>query len=477
MENYEFTARRGGTVRLSEGDLRELESLLRGGLLRPDHPAFEPTRHVWNGLVDRRPGAILLACSTADVVAGVAFARDHGLRLSVRGGGYDVAGGALVDGGLTIDLSDLKNVRVDSVLKVARAGGGARLGDVDHETQAYGMAVPLGPLSEAGIGGLTLHGGIGWLTRRFGLTADNLISADVVTADGEIRVVDSLHEQELFWVLRGGGGGFGVVTSFEFRTYRLGPDVYSLDVAYPLDSYRAVLSAVRDFMAEAPEELGLLASLRSTAGLGFGDEAQAEPAVVLFAAYTGPVEYAERLLAPLRSIVPPLGDRSAVTSFAALQRRLDAGYPRGRHYDWKSVFFNDLDDGVLEILAEYDRRRPSFLSSLDVWFLGGAPQRLPVDATAFAARTYPYLVGILAGWERPDDDEANVDWARSAYLDLRAVSQGGPHLNFPSVAGDESRSAAYGPNWDRLLRAKAVYDPEGLFRGVADPTPAGVPEA
>jgi len=420
-------------------------------------------------MIDKRPQLIVECTGTADVIAAVNFAREQGLPISVRGGGHNVSGMAIVDRGVVVDLSGMSAVRVDPARRTARVGGGARLGQIDHETQAFGLAVPLGAVSRTGVAGLCLHGGLGLLTRRYGLTCDHLIGADVVTADGRVLNVDQQNHTDLLWALRGGGGNFGAVTSFEFRLHPVGPDVWIALVMYPVDQAPRILRFFRDFMRDAPDELMALAVFWNTPhGEPMPEHARNVPALVLVACYSGPFDRGERVIQPLRSAGTPLADLSGPMPYVEAQRQIfDPDYPDGRRYYWKSIYMPSLDDGVIETLAAHAARRPSSISSLDIWALGGALARMPSNESAFARRDAPFLLGIEANWDAPEQDEANVSWAREVYRDVaRRFPTEGTYLNFPGFGeeGDALLRASYGANYARLAEVKAKYDPTNLFR-------------
>jgi FAD/FMN-containing dehydrogenase len=444
-----------------------LSGRLRGELLRPADTAYREACTLWNGMIERGPALVVRATGPADVMATVDFAREHRLPISVRGGGHNVAGTALCDAGVTVDLSRMRGVRVDPARRIARVEGGARLGDVDHETQAHGLAAPFGVVSRTGVGGLTLHGGLGFLTRKHGLSCDNLIAADVVTADGRLVTTDESQNSDLLWALRGGGGNFGVVTSLEFRLHPIGPDVFVFLTMYPVDQALPVMRFFRDYMATAPEEvMGIAVLWNSPDGEPIPEHARNVPVVILVGIYSGPVAEGERVVAPLRNLTTPLVDLSGPMPFAAAQQLFDPDYPDGRRYYWKSIYLGDLDDAVILALTKHARQRPSPISSIDVWALGGAVRREPTGGSAFSRRDAPFLLGIEANWDDRERDALNIGWARELYADMQRFSPGGVYLNFPGFAeeGDEMMRAAYGGTYARLQAVKAKYDPSNLFR-------------
>jgi FAD/FMN-containing dehydrogenase len=451
----------------TEADLR---TRFRGEVVARDEPGFDEARALWNGLVDKRPTLILRAADTADVQAAVAFARDHGLQVAVRGGGHGVAGNALRDDAVVIDLSLLKEIEVDAEARTARAGAGVRLGELDHATQEHGLAAPLGVVSQTGIAGLTLGGGIGWLRRKHGLACDNLVSLEVVTADGELVTASETENADLFWGLCGGGAGLGVVTSFEYRLHPVGPEVMLLFVFYPGERAVEILGRLDEFMVGASEEFSPIAVLGRVPDVeDFPEEAHGRPYVAILAPYAGSVEEGERILAPLRELGEPIVDFSGPTTYVEAQSVLDADYPDGGLYYWKSADLERLDGEVIERLVASADSAPGHHSTVDVWFHGGAMDRIAADATAFGARPR-YLIGVEANWDDPATSEANVAWAREAVDALQPFSSGGGYLNFPGLfeEGEELLRASHGSgNYDRLVELRKRYDPKGLFAGRA----------
>jgi hypothetical protein len=446
----------------------------RGELIWPEDPGYEQARRVWNGLIDKHPALIARCTGAADVMVAVNFARERSLLLSVRGGGHNVAGKALCDDGLVVDLSLMRAVRVDPVRRTVQVQAGATLGDLDHETQAFGLAVPVGLVTATGIAGLTLHGGMGWLTRKYGLTLDNLVSMDVVTADGQWHKASEDENADLFWALRGGGGNFGVVTSFEFRTHLVGPEVWFGVTMYPISQAGTVLRFVRDFLHGAPAELGVLATLWTAPD----DDSVPAPCrgalvVIVLACYHGPIENGEKAIRPLRQIVTPLADLSGRRPFLEVQKFFDADYPNGRLYYWKSVYLEDLRDEVITAAIDHAATRPSPLTSLDFWFLEGAINQVPVDRTAFARRDVKYGIAIESNWTDPAQSDANITWSRRVFDDLQRFACG-TYLNFPGFMEDADRllQGAYGENYERLLAIKTACDPDNLFRGALNIAPA-----
>jgi len=477
MATKEARAGAAGAVRIDGGAVEELRGRVRGRIILPGDAPYDERRRVWNGMIDRQPALIVECTGTADVAAAVGFARDRGLPISVRGGGHNVAGTAIADDAVAVDLSLMNSVWVDPEHHTARVGGGATLGAVDHETQLFGLAVPAGVMSRTGIGGLSLHGGLGLLTRHYGLTCDHLLSADVVTADGGVLRADSRQHADLLWALRGGGGNFGIVTSFEFRLHMVGPEVWLGLVMYPIEQAASILRFWREFMADAPDELMSLAIFWTTPGEEPVPEgARGVPTLILAACHSGPLDEGEQAIAPLREAGTPLVDLSGPTPFVSAQQLFDPDYPDGRRYYWKSLYLGHLDDEVAAALAGHAARRPSPLSSLDIWALGGAMGRVSASESAFARRDAPFLLGIEANWDDPGQDAVNMGWAREVFRDMQARFPGeGTYLNFPGFVedGGDMVERAYAGNFARLQEVKARYDPANLFRSNLNIRPAG----
>jgi len=432
-----------------------LRTRLRGPLLQPDHAEYERARRVWNGMIDRRPAAIARCSGVADVMTAVEFARTHSLRVAVRGGGHNVAGHAVCDGGLVIDLSQLRGVRVDAAQRTARAAAGCTWGDFDRETQALGLATTGGEVSSTGIAGLTLGGGLGWLMGRCGLACDNLLSADVVTADGRLLVASAGEHADLFWGLRGGGGNFGIVTSFEYRLHPIATVLAGL-ILYPMSRARDVLRAYRDCTAVAPDELTIMGALLATP--------DGTPAVGAIVCHCGVLDEGKRLIAPLRRLGAPLVDTIAPTPYVALQSMLDPSAPAGRRNYWKASFVRDLSDAAIDALIAPAAGMPSPYSSVLIEHLHGAVTRVAPAATAFGVRTDHYSIGIFSVWEDAADSAAHIRWARDTASGMEPFSDGGAYVNYLGEDGQMQVRAAYGANYDRLAALKNIYDPTNFFR-------------
>ena len=452
---------------LDVSTIQDLQGRLRGRVLDARSADYEDARRIQNGLIDRYPALIVRCSGTADVVETVNFARERGLLLSIRGGGHNVAGNAMNDGGVVIDLSGMRGVHVNPATRTVRAAGGATWGDVDRESQLFGLAVPGGVVSTTGIAGLTLHGGYGHLRRKFGLSIDNLLSAEVVTAAGQVLTASADDHADLFWALRGAGSNFGVVTSFEFRAQPAGPVVQLCAPFYALEDGRTVLRGWRDFTATASNDISSLAIAWSVPDAdGFPAELRRRPVVILASVYAGPVEEGARIMQPLRELATPLLDLSGPAPFTAVQSSFDSFFPKGRLYYWKSTNVHELSDACIDTILAAAASRPSHLSDIPIWHLGGALARVAPEATAYGRRDAPYLVTAEASWTDPGQNDTNIRWARDLVASMRPFSRGGLYLNFPGF-GEEKEAMlrdAYGPNYERLVAIKTQYDPGNLFR-------------
>ncbi len=459
---------------ISEEEMKAFAKSLQGELLTRDNGAYAKHRALWNGMIETEPAIISKCRSADDVVESVKFARVHNLLTSIRSGGHHVAGKALCDRGMVIDLSEMNSVEVDAENRIAKVGGGARLGDVDKATAAHGLATALGVVSRTGVAGLTLHGGFGYQSRKHGLALDNLVAAEVVTADGQLHRASEKENSELFWALRGGGGSFGAVTSFEFKLHPMPEKVWLMLTMFPADVGKEALKFFREHYPTTPEELGVIGVYWSAPDEEFiPEEHRGQPIFVFLGTYTGTLEEGEKVLKPFREFARPIVDLSQPKTFPEVQQVLDEDYPDGRHYYWKSVYVRELNDDVLGLLKRYARSRPSPLSSVDIWGLGGAVNRVPADATAFHERTAPYLIGVEANWNDAADNDKNVEWARSLCDELMKAADSSTYLNFPGFAeeGEEMLVRAYGANYSRLKEIKTKYDPDNFFQGASNIKP------
>jgi len=457
-----------------DNDIRELHgseidalgAQLRGSLLvRDASAAYDEARTVWNATIDRRPALIVRCADDADVQAAVRFAAARRMRVSVKGGGHHIAGNAVVEGGLTIDLSGLRTVTVDAAKRTARVAPGALLADFDREAQAHGLATPLGINSTTGVAGLTLGGGFGWLTRRHGLAVDNLLAATVVTADGQVRVASDTTEADLYWALRGGGGNFGVVTSFLFQLHPVGPEVYTGLVVYPHAQAKQVLRAWRDFTATAPDELTVWAVLRKAPPLPFlPASAHGTDVVILPLLHCGDVAAGERAAAPVLRFGEPLGVHAGPTPYAAFQQAFDPLLAPGARNYWKSNNFSELSDAALDLAIASAARVPDPQCEIFLAQLGGAMARVDPSATAFVARDARYIMNVHGRWSDARDDDRVRQWARRAFADAAPHATGSGYVNFLTEDDAERVAASYGPNYARLQAVKQRFDPQNLFR-------------
>jgi len=449
---------------------------MRGPVLTSEDPGYDEARAIWNGLIDRRPDIIAQCTGAADVVDAVKFARENDLAVSIKGGGHNVAGNAVNDGGIVIDLSPMRGVHVDPSSRTVRVQGGATLGDLDRETQLFGLAVPAGVVSTTGVAGLTLHGGAGHLRRKHGLTIDNLLSVDIVTADGELRRASATENEDLFWAVRGAGSNFGVVTSFEFQAHPVGPLVMVGAVFYPFEDVNTLLPAWRDYVRSAPNELSAIALCWSVpAHEPFPPEHHGKPVFVVAGSYAGPVEEGAPIVQPLRELGEPLIDLSGPWPWLGLQSGFDPLFPKGGFYYWKSRALDELSDAAIEDIVDLAGRRPSPLSDIVVWHNGGAISEVGESDTAYGGRDAAFLVTGEASWDDPSLTDEAIAWGRDVWETMGHHSTGGLYLNFAGL-GEEKEDlvkAGYGANYERLAQLKAKYDPTNFFRMNLNITPAG----
>lgn len=459
MTDLAMAALSGGTASVPESAIEALSEELRGPALRSGEPGYDEARTLYNAMIDHNPAIIVRCAGVADVIAGVKFAATHGLLLSVRGGGHNVAGNAVCDGGLMLDLSLMNSVRVDPRTKRAYAEGGATWGDFDAETQAFGLGSTGGLISSTGVAGLTLGGGIGWLQGRHGLACDNVVSFDMVTAAGDLVRAKSDENPDLYWGLRGGGGNFGVVVGFEFALHEIGPFLAGM-LFYPLDKAAETLAAFRDFLADKPDELGALAGL-VTAPDGL-------PVLALVFVYNGNLKKGEKVLRPMREFGPPMMDTIGPMPYRQIQTLFDEGAPPGLRNYWKSSFLERLPTEAIETLVSCRASMPSPNSKLFIECFGGEMARVGRDETAFAHRDMPYNLLILGAWEKTEDDQKNIAWARETWQAMEPYASGGVYVNYLGQETDEGASrvrASYGQDkFDRLVALKTKYDPKNLFQ-------------
>lgn len=448
-------------------ELGSLEKSFLGELIGMDDPCYDAARKVWNADIDRRPALIARCKGVADVVAAVLFARDNGMLVAVRGGAHSIAGHSVCDGGMVIDLSAMTGSRVDPARKTIRVQGGCLNEHLDRESQLFGLATTGGIVSHTGVGGLTLGGGIGHLMRRYGLAIDNLIACDVVTADGSHRLATETEYASLFWGLRGGGGNFGIVTSFEFRLHPLGQQVLAGMLAWPLERAAQVLRALDDFAAEAPDEIGLMGSLRQVPPLAHLPAAlHGRPVVAVIPTYTGPLEQGEKALAPLRALGEPIINTLAPKPYVVHQKMFDPMLAHGRSYYWKAHKLPRLRSDVIDVLIAHTERITSPWSTVPIFAQGGAVARVGRDKTAFSGRDAAYDMTIVAAWTPGDPHRArHIEWAREFHRALEPYSMG-VYANFVNdETAEQVKDRAYtARQWERLTKLKAEYDPDNFFR-------------
>ncbi len=465
MSSLEIKGLDGGTRPVDGAKIESLRAALRGTLLQAGDPAYDEARTIWNAMIDRRPALIARCSGAADVMRAVDFARENGLLLAVRSGGHNIAGNAVCDGGMMIDLSRIKLVRVDAETRTAHVGAGATLGDLDHETQAFGLATPVGINSTTGVAGLTLGGGFGWLSRRHGMTVDNLTAADVVTADGKMLRASEREHPDLFWAIRGGGGNFGIVTRFEFRLHPVGPNVLAGLVVYPIDQARSVLTRYRDYARTLPDEAAAWVVLRRAPPLPFLPASIHGREVVIFALFHGgdPAQ-GEAILEPVRRFGTPAGEHVGVQPFTAWQSAFDPLLTPGARNYWKSHNFAQLDDGLLDLVLKYVGELPSPHTEIFIGQLGGAMSRVAPDATAYSQRNAEYVMNVHGRWETAAEDGAGVAWCRRLFDAAAPYATGGVYVNFLTEDESDRVTQAYGGNFRRMAQVKARYDPGNLFR-------------
>lgn len=467
MAESEATTLGGASATIREADLVDFKAGFRGEVLDRSESSYDQARAIWNGMIDNRPALIARCRGVADVMGAVRFARNHDLLASVRGGGHNVSGRAVCDGGLMIDLSQMTGIHVDPAERTARAEAGALLRDLDHETQAFALAVPTGTVSETGIAGLTLGGGIGWLARRYGLTCDNLISADVVTANGDFVTANEAENPDLLWGLRGGGGNFGIVTSFKYRAHSVGPTVLAGFVLHPIEQAREFLRFFSEFISGVPDELTTIPTLRILPPVHtIPDELKGVKVAGAAVCWSGALDEGEAVLRPLREFGSPIVDTIGLTPFVDHQAIFDAGVPLGFHYYEKSEFLHDLNEELIEVLSAHGETVTSPYTFVGLFQLGGAVSRVNEADTAYTHRDVSYSLVISAAWEDPKDSEEHIGWAREFWSAVQPHSTGGVYVNFLSDDDGEDRvKAAYGPEkYARLVELKDKYDPSNFFR-------------
>jgi FAD/FMN-containing dehydrogenase len=442
-----------------------MDGAIQGELVVPDHPDYEQVRRIWNGSIDRHPAMIVRCADVSDVLTAVRYGRSSGLPVAVRGGGHSFPGLSVVDDGLVVDLSLMRGVRVDPDTQVARVQAGALLGDLDQATQAYGLAVPSGIVTHTGVAGLTLGGGIGWIMRKYGLSIDQLLSVELVTASGELVRASAEENADLFWGIRGGGGNFGVVTEFEFRCVPLGTEVLAGPIFWPMEKSAEVLRFYRDWVAEAPDELMTIVIHRKAPPLPFvPPELHGKPVVIVVCCWIGDLEEGERFIRPLRQFSSPVLDVCLPKPFLVHQSMFDPTFPRGRWYYFKACDVAELTDEIIDITAEHSLRMSSPLTAYPIWQMGGAVGRVDQDESAFNGRAAGFTYNINACTETGDGFDQERDWVRSFWSALSPWHQG-VYVNFLGDEGADRVRQAYGPQkYDKLAALKRKYDPDNFFR-------------
>jgi FAD/FMN-containing dehydrogenase len=451
------------TVAIDDTEVQELASHLRGTLLRPSDAGYDEARQVYNGMIDKRPALIARCVDVADVIAAVNFGRDHQLTVAVRGGGHNGPGLGTCDDGLVIDLGGMKGIRVDPVTRTVRVEGGCTWGDVDHATHPFGLATPSGFISTTGVGGLTLGGGIGYLSRTLGLTIDNLLSVDMVLADGSFVTASSDEHSDLFWAVRGGGGNFGVVTSFLFQLHPIST-VYGGPMLWPLEQMAEVMTFWRDFILNAPEEInGWFGLVTVPPAPPFPEQFHLQKMCAVVWCYTGELEQAAPHFQPIRETLPPAVDFAGPIPWPVLQSLFDALYPKGLQWYWKTDFFTDLSDKAIALHEKYGAQLPTMHSTMHLYPINGAVHRIGSGDTAFSFREANFAEVIVGVDPDPANNERMIGWAKDYWMALHPYSAGGGYINMMMDEGADSVQTAYRDNYARLAQIKATYDPGNLF--------------
>jgi hypothetical protein len=455
----------GDKATLDWAAVESFKSSLRGQLLRPGDPGYDQARTVWNAMIDRKPALIVRCMGVSDIRQAVSFAREHSLLTSIKGGGHNIAGNAVCDGGLMIDLSGMRAVSIDPWNRIANVEPGATLGDFDHEAQTFNLVTPLGINSTTGVAGLTLGGGFGWLSRKHGMTIDNLISVDVVTADSQLLRASASENSDLFWAIRGGGGNFGIVTKFVFKLHFQKPEILSGLVAYKLQDGIEILKKYRDFVKVMHPESSVWAVLRKAPPLPFiPPEMHGKEIVVLAMIHFGDPDEGQKALEPVRNFGEKVGEFMGVQPYCSWQTLLDPMLTPGARNYWKSNNFSDLSDRAIDVLVKQAWRLPSSQCEIALGLIGGATARLSKDYTAYSHRDATYVMNVHGRWDNASDDDKCMDWARTLYRETAPYATGGVYVNFLTDDESERIKAAYGTNFEKLVAIKKKYDPNNLFR-------------
>ncbi|MEO7922068.1 MAG: FAD-binding oxidoreductase [Chitinophagaceae bacterium] len=464
MPDVKINSIDGREIVIAETNVNDFKSGLLGSLLRAGDQGYEAARTLWNGMIDLRPSLIARCTGAADVISCVKFARKNNLLVSVKGAGHNIAGKGSSNGSFMIDLSLMNSVSVDPDAKTALVGPGATLRMLDHETQAFGLATPVGINSTTGISGLTLGGGFGWLSRSLGLTVDNLLSADIVTADGKLLHANEKENPDIFWAIRGGGGNFGIVTSFKFRLHPIGPMLLAGLIVHPFSETKRIFRYYRDFVAKAPDQLTCWVVLRKAPPLPFlPAEVHGKEIFIIAVVYAGDMQEGEKILDPLRKFGKPIADVVGPTPFAGFQQAFDPLLTPGARNYWKSHNFTALTDEAIDTITEYAGKLPSPLSEIFMGNLGGAVNRVAVNATAYPHRDPNFVMNIHTRWEDKESDATCIDWARELFGATSQFATGGVYVNFISE-GEELVPSAFGANYQPLAEIKKKFDPDNFFR-------------
>jgi FAD/FMN-containing dehydrogenase len=444
--------------------INNLRKNVKGNVITPDDPRYNEVRQIWNAMIDRKPAVIVQCAAVDDIVYAVMFAKENDLEISIRGGGHNIAGSAVCDNGVMIDLSTMTNVRVDAQKKRAYVEPGATLADFDQAAQIHGLATPVGINSTTGIAGLTLGGGFGWLTRKYGMTIDNLVSANIITADGKKVRTSETENPDLFWAIRGGGGNFGIVTEFEFALHAVGPEILAGLIVFPFHQAKQVLTQYRKFIESAPEELNVWLILRKAPPLPFLPEAvHGKEVVVLAIFYAGDIAEGEKLIEPLRHFGDACGEHVGAQPYTAWQQAFDPLLTRGARNYWKSHNFTELSDGALDATIDFASKLPSPQCEIFIGCIAGAANRVPVDATAYRHRDAKFVMNVHGRWDDAADDQRCITWAREFFQASAPYASAGAYVNFMTAEEGDRVVAAYGSNYTELVKIKRQYDPDNIF--------------
>jgi FAD/FMN-containing dehydrogenase len=474
MNNLKIAKGGGGTATVDNAAIDSLEASLRGQLLREGDEGYDQARSIWNAMIDRKPALIARCSGVADVKTSVDFARTHGLLTAIHGAGHNIAGNAVCEGGLMIDVSELREVRIDPKARRAHVGPGATLGDFDHEAQSFGLATPTGINSTTGVAGLTLGGGFGWLSRKYGMTVDSLTAADVVTADGKFMRASADENEDLFWAVRGGGGNFGVVTRFEFQLYPVGPEVYAGLVVYPQSEAASILRKYREYVSKLGDDTSVWVVLRKAPPLPFlPEEAHGSDVLVFPMLHAGDPEEGKKALEPVRNFGTPLGEHLGVMPYAGWQMAFDALLTPGARNYWKSHNFSELKDEAIDLALSYAAKVPSPQCEIFFAHLGAATTRPASDATAYSHRDAEFVMNVHGRWDSSADDKKCIGWARDFFRETSPFATGGVYINFMTEDETDRVSSGFGSSYNRLVQIKKKYDPNNLFRMNQNISPNG----